>query len=209
MIKTSYVKEESFVGSDVYNDFYYHTDGGRSLVVIFPGSSYSCDRPLLHYARKIGLTHGHDVLCFSFGYGLPWRDKGQEIVDFQSEKCLGIVKKYQKNTYNNIYFISKSVGCEIAGRVSEVLGYNEVKNCFLTPIKEAIPYVISSKCMAVVGTKDEQISNEDILTMKECENVDLTLMEDAKHSLEIDLDVTKSLKILEKASSLMIDFIRD
>jgi hypothetical protein len=209
LIKTSYIKGKSFVGSDVYNEFYYHTEGGQSLVVIFPGSNYSCDKPLLHYARKIGLSKGHDVLCFSFGYGLPWRDEGLQIIEFLTEKCLTTIKEYQKKHYKTIYFVSKSVGCEVAGRVSEVLGYDKVKNCYLTPVKDTLHHVTASNCMVVVGAKDELIDQEDIAIMKQSENVELALMENAMHSLEVDIDVISSLNILGDTFKLMIEFIED
>lgn len=209
MVKTSVVRGKSYTESDAFIECYYQAAGGKSLVVIFPGTNYSCDRPVLHFARKIGIVKGHDVLCFSYGSDLPWEEKGLDIVEFEITKCMTIIKDALKATHKKIYFISKSVGSIIAGRISEELGYENVKNIFLTPMNETIPFILVSKCSVILGSEDGKLSKENLEIIRQYRDIELVLIEGANHSLEMNTDIEGSLKILEQVAKELMNMIEE
>ncbi|MFZ5966920.1 MAG: alpha/beta hydrolase [Bacillota bacterium] len=195
-------------GKNGCSKFYCHQDQENSLVVIFPGENYTYERPLLYYARKAALYKGHDVLCLSYKRKITWRDMGKYTIDLQADACLDTIRKCLNKSYKNMYFISKSIGTELAGTISRRLGYEHVRNFFLTPTSEAIKYIVNSSCIVAVGTQDGIFTKVCIDRVKQHENVQLKLFKDAKHSLEVDHDLNESLKILQQVTNLYEEFLR-
>jgi hypothetical protein len=48
----------------VANRFFQQTEQTNSLGIILPGLRYTCDKPLLHYATQVLLSHNTDVIRF-------------------------------------------------------------------------------------------------------------------------------------------------
>ncbi|MEW9124807.1 MAG: hypothetical protein AB2421_18995 [Thermotaleaceae bacterium] len=181
-----------------YNKLYYHQDRENALVVIFPGEDYSCDKPLLYYGRKAALKEKADVLCLSYKKRLSWRDTGQYTIDLQADASLDVISKCMEKKYTNIVFISKSIGTEVAGIVSERLGYDRIENIFLAPTIKAMKNIVNSKCTVILGTRDAMITQEQTNHLKQHNNVQLVLIEEADHYLESCANLEESLKILNQ-----------
>lgn len=206
MIEVSKIVVKAYEGHDINNEFYRQSEKGESLVVIFPGGNYSCDKPLLHYARKAALIEGHDVLCISYGRKEPLKGVVDSL-EFETKESFNAIKECTTKNYKNIYFISKSLGTVIAGRISKELGYDKVKNIFMTPISETVTHIVNSKCLVIVGTKDNNFPSESIEIVRKFDGVELVLIEGAKHSLELNNDLDGCLKILNQVTNLCVRFI--
>lgn len=207
MIDVLSILVEAHEGHDIHNEFYMQSDKEESLVVIFPGGNYNCDRPLLHYARKAALIAGHDVLCISYGRKEPVKGIVDSL-EIETKESFSAIKKCMTKNYKNIYFISKSLGTAIAGRISKELGYDKVKNIFMSPIGKALVHINNSKCLVIVGTEDRMLPEESIEMVGKYENVELVLVDGAKHSLELDNDLEGCLKILSQVTHLCARFIK-
>lgn len=208
MIKESFIKVKSSWGHDINNPFLTQTPKSDSIVVLFPGAGYSCDRPLLHYARKATLLSGCDVLSLEYGYFKTNNSFRLEYIEQTIQEAYEAVQIALSNTYKRIFFISKSLGTSVAGNISELLGYDIINNMFLTPISHTIPHIIKSKCTVVVGTDDKFFSKENIDLIATYSSVNLHTIKDAKHSLEVDDDCIKSIEILKDVTGLCMDFVR-
>lgn len=136
MIDVSDIVVKAYEGHDIHSEFYEQSEKDKSFVVIFPGGDGSCDKPLIHYARKAALIAGHDVLCLSYGRKEPVKSLVDSL-EVETKECYDAICKCISENYRNIYFISKSLGTGIAGRISRELGYDKVNNIFLTPINKA------------------------------------------------------------------------
>lgn len=194
MIEFSTIVVKAYEGHDIHNEFYRQTEGGDSLVVIFPGGNYSCDRPLLHYARKAALLCGHDVLCISYGRNKV--NKEVPFLELEVKESFEAIKKCMTPNYKNIFFVSKSLGTTISGRISKEMGYDKVKSIYMTPLSEALEHITSTKCIVIAGTNDKFLPQESITYLKQYDNVELYLFEGARHSMELDDDLEGCLKIL-------------
>ncbi|MBC8061648.1 MAG: alpha/beta hydrolase [Clostridiaceae bacterium] len=206
-MKKSFVKVKSSWGHDINNTLLSQPIKSDSIVILFPGGTYSCDKPLLHYAKKVSSLLGCDVLSLEYGYYKLDKSFNPEFINSIIEESLVAIKLVLSNNYNNIYFISKSLGTEIAGEISKKLGYNKIKNLFLTPIPNSITHIENSKCIVVVGTNDQVISKEVVFKLGTNPLVDLKIIEGAVHSLEIEDDYIKSLDILKEITGLYTSFI--
>ena len=111
------------------------------------------------------------------------------------------------NSYKNIYFISKSLGTTIADEISKSLGYDKVNNFFLTPIVNTIEYIASTKCTVIVGSKDKQFSKEHIEKINLFPWVDLQVIDNTSHSLEVEGSCKCSLEILSRVTNLYENFV--
>lgn len=193
---------------EVYGE-YYSEESSKALAVIFPGLKYGHDKPLLHYARKAAQISGKDVLCLNYEKKLDWDDIGKPIIDVVSDACLSILDKCMKKGYKSIYFLSKSIGTEVAGNVSEKFKYGNVKFLYLTPTYFAVKYICKSKCFAIAGTNDNIFKDEYIEKVKRSDNVRLMLIEGGNHSLELSNDLIGSIDILKKVVKVYIDFFEE
>lgn len=209
MVKTSLVVVKISERDDIYSKLYFHQNKKNSLVVIFPGGNYNCDRPLLHYARKASLDEGHDVLCMSYRRKMEWKDSGEYTIELQGDAGFDAIQKCMNKNYKNIYFVSKSIGTEIAGNISERMGYDKVTGIYLTPTKDAVKHIVNSKGAIVVGTEDFLLTAEEINKIKECSNIKLFSFKDANHSLEVDKNINESIRILSEIGNIYMNIFKN
>lgn len=206
MIKESYITVKSFFGHNINNLFLTHESKSDSVVILFPGANYSCDSPLLYFAREGTLASGCDVLSLEYGYFRTSSFK-REFLEHTIKEVSKSIEICLTNSYKNIYFISKSLGTVIAGEISRDLGYDKVDNLFLTPLPNTIPHITNLKSTIVVGSKDEYFSKENIEKINTYPFVDLHIVDNATHSLEIDEDYKGSIEILRNITDLCVEFV--
>jgi hypothetical protein len=207
LINKSYIKVKSSWGHDIYNLFLTQSSKSNSIVILFPGADYSCDKPLLHYARKATLLSGCDVLSLEYGYFKTSNSFNSEFLENTIKETTEAIQIGLSNSYKKIYFISKSLGTVVAGEISKSIGYDKINNLFLTPTIHTIPHITKAKCTVVVGTNDKAFSKEHLDAIKEYSSVDLHIINDAVHSLEVDNDYIRSLEILRDITNLCVDFV--
>lgn len=208
MSKNSFVVVKVHKAGSNYSKLYHHQDQENALVVIFPGEDYSCDKPLLYYARKAAIREQKDVLCLNYKRKLTWRDTGQYPIDLEADASMDLINKCMSKDYKDIYFISKGIGTEVAGKISERFGYEKITNIFLAPTKAAIKYIVNSNCMAIIGTEDEIFTQDPIEQLKQHHNVQLVLLEGANHYLESCNSLEESLKILNQIVNLYTKILK-
>ena len=167
----------------------------KKLLVIFPGAGYGLDCPLLYYADFLFETNGYERIHLKY----------QEILS-QSELSIESrlqqvrlyiweqVKNIHFEEYEEIVFLSKSIGGIEAGILAEKL-YVPIRQIFLTPTAEALPYV-KSDSYVVIGTLD--MAYEMYKNYCEEKNTKHLFIEGADHSLEIAKQPYKSMEVLNK-----------
>ncbi|NLV35841.1 MAG: alpha/beta hydrolase [Clostridiaceae bacterium] len=207
MISKSFIKVKSSWGHDINNLMLTHSPKSNSVAILFPGGDGSCDAPLLHYARKATLLSGCDVLSLEYGYYRATNTFKPEFLNQTISEVNEAIQICLANGYDNIYFISKSLGTSVAGEISRLIGNNKINNMFLTPTSHTTPYIVNSKCVVVTGTNDKLFPKEQIDIIKTCSLVDLHIIENATHSLESDDDYIKSLEILGAVTNLCSKFV--
>lgn len=168
------------------------------LAVIFPGIGYHTDKPLLYYSKKLAKNYGYEIAEVPYG-NFPKGVKGSP--DKMKEAFFAAIKQTEEilgevdfAAYDNLLFISKSIGTAVAAAYADKHGF-KTHNIFYTPVAETFPFV-KQEGIAFHGTDDPWV--ETAVVKRECEERKLRLYitEGANHSMETG-DVTTDLKNLE------------
>ena len=91
----------------------------NGIAVFFPGIGYHCDKPLLYFSRELAREAGYqEIVNVNYSYhvedirGNPEKMRAAGLALFaQTEDAL---KEIRWDAYDDILFVSKSVGTAIA-----------------------------------------------------------------------------------------------
>ena len=83
----------------------------KKLMVLFPGRGYTVSSPLLYYAHFKYERMGYEILRINYG--------DFNTFDEAKNNALGQVQELNFAKYDNVVFISKSMGTVIAGWIVE------------------------------------------------------------------------------------------
>ena len=94
------------------------------LAVFFPGIGYHCDKPLLYYSRKLVQEYGYEkIVTLNYTYdGKNLRgneEKMRQAFDSLYIQAENSLKEIAFDQYEQILFISKSIGTIIASAYAE------------------------------------------------------------------------------------------
>lgn len=165
----------------------------KKLVIMFPGVGYTMDCPLLYYASFLYEAKGYEQIHMKYNNiffepDLTREEKSLRVRGYVWEK----VKEIDFNLYDEVVFLSKSVGTVEAGFLAEKLGIDIVQ-IYLTPVPDAFPY-IKEKDTVVMGTADEVYPECKAYCDKQ--EIRPLYIEGANHSLEVEGKLFESLEIL-------------
>jgi len=194
MIEKSYINIRTSLEEEINHFYLDNNDNIETLVVIFPGENSNCDKPILHYIRKAALLKGYDVLCINYGTTLVESDFSKKTRKVAKETVRAINKCREQKKFNRIYFVGKSIGTVISGKVSDMINDIKIKHIFLTPIKYSIPFINLYGGTVITGSKDKLFGKECIEIIQGNENLNLEVIENAGHSLEVD-DLEETLNM--------------
>lgn len=167
----------------------------KSLLVMFPGVGYTCDKPLLYYIGKLYQNDNFDVKKISYaGFMNGLKDDSQkmnhayELVKKQTKEQL---KDINWNEYEKVVFVSKSIGTVGAAYIFKYLHDEKfinsnlkISNIFLTPLVETFNYVTEKSGFVIIGDKDQWSDYAQICKLAKKYNLPVHIIENANHSLE-------------------------
>ena len=175
----------------------------RKLMILFPGIGYHCDKPILYYGKKIAVMNGYtDCISLSYSYdGKNLRGNAAEMEKAfnslyeQAEKQLDGVKF---NQYDEILFVSKSIGTVIAVAYARKHSI-KCRMIFDTPLAQTYSYDVEEG-IAFIGMKDPWSDVDEVIHASRKQRIPIYVYEDANHSLETgqviqDLDILKDVMI--------------
>lgn len=182
----------------------------KALAVVFPGKDYSAERPLLDYAAKVAREHGCDLLLLEYGYQSARADFKREDIDIVVEECKAAIAAIPAFTeYEQLLFISKSLGTVIAGKVAAEMDIREqVSHLYLTPLADAIPEIKRSRGSIIYGGSDPVFTEEHSAQISGLQNIRIYRIDDANHALEVG-SVNESLAVLLVIVNFYHEFMRD
>lgn len=156
----------------------------KKLAVLFPGIGYHCDKPLLYYSKKFLKSYGYDIIEVNYKHFPHLKDKEKlineslEIGYAQTEK---ILQDVPFKTYDEVLFVSKSIGTAISARYNQEHQIHAY-SIYFTPLEKTFDYHL--KGIAFHGTNDPWVSTEIVKCACDQQNIPLFLYLDANHSLE-------------------------
>lgn len=175
----------------------------NKLAIFFPGIGYHCDKPLLYYSRKLADEAGYKSIL-TLDYSLAGsnitgnirgdKEKMLQAFSYLYEQAAKQLSSVNWSDYNEILFVSKSIGTVIASAYAQ----NEHISChqiLYTPLYET--YLFSPQnAIAFIGTLDPWSNIEKVTDISGEQKIPLFLYPDANHSLETK-DTLRNIKTLQ------------
>lgn len=191
----------------------------KKLAVFFPGIGYTCDRPLLHFSRKLAESEGCEILRLKFkGFpknSLKFKDFPKNSLAFKGSpknspvnrdritRCAEIAIDQTKkqlsdvdfSAYDEVVFIAKSIGTIAAGRYAEK-HLPSARLILYTPLEETFEKLPQNDAVAFIGSKDPWSDFSRVKHLAGTKGIPLYTYEDCNHSLETG-DVAKDIDTLK------------
>lgn len=173
----------------------------KKLAVMFPGVGYTCEKPLLYYTASAAADYGYEILKLDYGQDIH-TFRGRTPSDLEPVTKLALRRVLQQlngiefQEYEDILFISKSIGTVVACEVEKQLKLKgTVRHFLMTPIPATIPYLKHVNGVFFSGTADPYIS-ENIIRSAARQHSEKTggIFEGCNHSLEQKGDTLGNLK---------------
>ena len=175
----------------------------NKLAIFFPGIGYHCDKPLLYYSRKLADEAGYKSIL-TLEYSLAGsnitgnirgdKEKMQQAFSYLYEHAAKQLSSVIWSDYNEILFVSKSIGTVIASAFAQ----HEKISCrqiLYTPLCETYDFH-PQNAIAFLGTSDPWSDIEKVTDISGEQKIPLFLYPDANHSLETK-DTLRNIKTLQ------------
>lgn len=180
------------------------------IAVFFPGIGYHCDKPLLYYARKLAQECGYEkivLLDYSYEGGniRGNEEKMQQAFERLYEQAERKLKEFDFSAYNDILFVSKSVGTIIASAYAEKYQI-DCKQVLYTPLEQTYRFP-HKDAIAFIGTRDPWSDGEKVCRLSEEQKVPMYVYEESNHSLETE-DTRQNIKILQDVMRITMKYIK-
>ena len=187
-----------------------------NLAILIPGLGYTCERPLLHYAKTLAKEEGYDeIMPITFKKvdktGLQGnKERMKEVYLELFEMAKESLSSVEWDKYDNILFASKSIGTVVAVSYEQLLRekYKElppIKHLLFTPLEETFSFA-PVKGIAFIGTSDPWSDTSKVISLSENKNIPIHVYEGANHSLETG-NTFKDLEIITDVLNICKDFL--
>lgn len=168
----------------------------RNLLVLFPGRNYSVDKPLLYYGGKVFEKRDYDVVRLHYNYKLKAdKDDIHALIEEAKAYVINTLSKIDFSKYEDIVFISKSIGTALAG-YAELYFKVKARHVYLTPVADSLKYMSRGKCIVVSGKEDKILDARKLKIYCVEQDIALKQFEEVGHSLEHPDDINKTFAIL-------------
>lgn len=183
----------------------------KKLVIVFPGIGYHCDKPLLYYGRAAAHDCGYEE-CVKISYAYDGGNirgnaaKMQEAFETLYAQAEKMLERIVFEQYDDILFLSKSVGTVIASAYAKKRGIN-CRHVLYTPLSQTFESGPRNG-IAFLGTKDPWSDVREVISLSEKCGVPIQVYEGANHSLETG-DCVDDLDILHNVMVRTKDFLTE
>lgn len=179
------------------------------IAVYFPGIGYHCDKPLLYYSRGIADKLGYDncrKITYTYQTGnirgnIEKMKETYEILSAQTEEFLADI---DWNEFDDILFISKSIGTIIAASYAEIHKLTTAKHILYTPLAQTF-LSAPEHAIGFIGTADPWSDTNEIIQLSKDHHIPIFVYDGCNHSLECS-DILKNIEIINDVMKKTLDF---
>lgn len=180
------------------------------IVCLFPGIGYTCDKPLLYYSSKMLSGLGWQTVRLVYG-GFPSGVKGdaekmKQCAETALDQTEAQLKDIEWSRYDEILFVSKSVGTAVAGAYAQK-HMVPCRHVLFTPLEASFSFGIKD-AIAFHGTSDPWANSDDIRKACRDAGIPLYITENANHSLETG-DMEADIETLKTTMKIVRDYAED
>lgn len=174
------------------------------IAVIFPGIGYHCDKPLLYYGGKIAGQYQYELCRVNYVELSKSLDEAFMQALAQAEELLAQI---DWSRYEDILFVSKSVGTVVAAAYAKKHGIN-CRNVYYTPVEQTFMFD-PQHGIVFHGTDDSWVETAVVTEKCREHNLPVHIIEGVNHSLETQDDTMRNLHILQRVMELTKSYIAD
>lgn len=191
----------------------------KKIAVIFPGIGYQCEKPLLYYTASMAKDYGYEIVTLNYGQDIH-STRGRspqelaQITKLALKRIIPRILELNLNSYDDVIFISKSIGTTLA--LETEVGLKPVKpfrHFLLTPLEMTFPYIAKANAVFFSGTADPYVPSDAIRTAaRKYASKNGGVFEKCNHSLEIPGDTLGNVERLNqilKCFKWMLDQIQE
>lgn len=119
----------------------------KKLAIIFPGVGYTCTKPLLYYTASMAAERGYEIIRLDYGQDIHTFHgrtpaELEPIIKLAIKRTLPQLENVPFSEYDDIIFISKSIGTTIACQLETALQLKgKVHQFLMTPIPSTLRYL--------------------------------------------------------------------
>ena len=172
------------------------------LAVLFPGIGYTADKPLLYYSEKLAKQYHYETVRVSYG------ELSKNLDEAFREALAGtetLLVKYDWMQYEEILFLSKSIGTAVACAYAQKYKIR-CKNIYFTPLEQTFFYH-PQPGIVFHGTADPWAKTEVIEEKCREFSLPLHIVEGTNHALEAADDTGKNLQNLIRIMGVTESYI--
>ena len=176
----------------------------RRLAVFFPGTGYTCQKPLLFRSAAQYEARGYEIWKLDYGDVdfAPFKTVA-EAIDAVKPRVLEQTEKIDFSRYDDVVFVSKSLGTAVALWLDAARGAH-ARHLMLTPIQEALPALTGPDRViaAVLGTRDPHLNASELAALCAERDIPCLLIEGVGHRLAHGDDPEADERILRRVAAL-------
>ena len=181
------------------------------FAIIFPGIGYHCDKPLLYYSSKLAAEFDYEIVKLNYSYDdgniRGNEDKMKEAFTALYTQAEASLKDIVFNNYDDILFISKSVGTIIASAYATKHNI-KCSHILYTPLEYTFDYPHKNAC-AFIGTSDPWSNVSEVIQKAKLQSVPIYDYAHLNHSLESANTITNIdtlADVMKKSKSFITAF---
>ena len=181
------------------------------IAVYFPGIGYHCDKPLLYYSRNIACELGYQnyrnvSYTYQAGNIRGNEEKMKEAYEALFLQAEAELTDIVWSEYDDVLFISKSIGTIIAASYAEKYGLKSARHILYTPLAQTYLFA-PNHAIGFIGTADPWSDTDEIIRLSNANYIPLSVYDCCNHSLECN-DTLKNLEILTDVMQKTMDFCK-
>ena len=173
------------------------------IAVYFPGVGYHCDKPLLYYSRNIACELGYKnyrnvSYTYNAGNIRGNEKKMKDAYEALFSQAEAELRDIIWSEYDDILFISKSIGTIIATSYAEKYSLKSTRHILYTPLSQTYLFA-PDHAIGFIGTADPWSDTDEIIRLSNANHIPIVVYEGCNHSLEC----TNTLKNIETLKDIM------
>ena len=181
------------------------------IAVYFPGIGYHCDKPLLYYSRSITHNLGYeDSKNVNYTYKAENirgnKEKMEEAYNALLLQAESELKDIVWPKYDDVLFISKSIGTIIATSYAKKYGLKLARHVLYTPLVQTFLFA-PDHAIGFIGTADPWSDTDEIIRLSKANHIPLTVYDGCNHSLEC-VDTLKNIENLKDVMLKTMNFCK-
>lgn len=180
------------------------------IAVYFPGIGYHCDKPLLYYsrsiARELGYKNDRNVsYTYKAGNIRGNEAKMKEAYETLFSQAESELTDIAWSEYDDVLFISKSIGTIIAASYAEKYGLKSARHVLYTPLSQTYLFA-PDNAIGFIGTADSWSDTDEIIRLSNAGHIPIAVYEGCNHSLECG-NTMKNIENLRDIMQRTKDFL--